>query len=480
MNSGSRPKHLAPIIRTRKARHHKLLWTDPKNPIGDKTMKVSAYSFAHSVYLKAIAQHSAKFRIWRLPSLTEFACFLIPKPITPRKFWRMCKLITIVLLVMLTLAEPTQAQNQTQVPGLYFFITDNFKGGEQTYSATSESYGNIRMEKGMNLLANILGDDPESLLLANHVLAPRINVNYVGGSSVEIQPFAATPTGSLRKSNLPIGQNLLRFLNDPLSGANFDLSLPFTDQHVALSDQSAALRSDQTSNQFHYAIDFDRSDGTTKSFNIVAPADGTIEGNRILTGGSSMAIRHRASNGKEFLTYYQHLLGYSNSLAVGNRVRRGQTIGRVEERDPDNNPVYTHLHFGIAVRGPAGTVNGQNVPEMWYEIDPFGVYDYRINRYNMTTYNYLPNNTLDKPVQGRVAPHVFKTNPPLGSLPTPWPPSQTNNSAQGERCPISCPQGSSCVKVQEQTEQINDPGFCELKPWACKPKIVDVWRCREQ
>jgi len=302
----------------------------------------------------------------------------------------------------------------SQASGPYLFVSDNVNGVDQFYSEGVESYGGIRFNKGLNLLATVLGDDPANQRQGNQQLVPTASFEIVGGN-VTIQPFAATVGGNARKFGLPYGARLKEFLYYPLGKAWFDLTLPFDDQNVALSDHSGAVRTPGGS-VFHFAIDFDYSSDTRHGFDIIAPADGIIEGNSIPGGGSSMAIKHTAANGRQFLTYYQHLVPASNKLAVGKPVKRGDKIGRVESRDADGNPAYTHLHFGVAVKGPARTINGVDVPEMWYEIDPFGVYDYRRNRDSDTAYNYLPNNTITRPVRGMLTRSVFRTNPIIGSL----------------------------------------------------------------
>jgi murein DD-endopeptidase MepM/ murein hydrolase activator NlpD len=316
---------------------------------------------------------------------------------------------SILAIVFLFLFFKVQGQD----PGPYYFVSDNINGAEQFFSESTESYGGIRMSKGLNVLANVLGDDPQSLLPAGGTLVPVRTFQFETGSG-SLQPFAFTVNGSNEIKNLPLGPHLQGFLNDPLGGASFDLTLPFVADNIGLSDHSGAVRAPGGS-IFHYAIDFDMNGHTFSGFDIIAPADGVIEG---YANGSSMTIRHRASNGKEFLTYYQHMdpASVCDRWENGAQIRRGEKIGRVESYDEEGNPSYTHLHFGVAVRGPAATINGVNIPEMWYEIDPFGVYDYRRNPEDAINYNYLPYNNMTVNVQGIVHAYVFRTNPPLGSL----------------------------------------------------------------
>ena len=103
---------------------------------------------------------------------------------------------------------------------------------------------------------------------------------------------------------------------------------------------------------WHAAVDFDVSGSTHEGFDVLAPADGFVLGN----GNSvTLCLKHTASNGEEFLTVYSHILPASKAhLQVGTAIRRGEAIGRVQEP----GGAYTHLHFGVAVRGPSRMVNG--------------------------------------------------------------------------------------------------------------------------
>jgi murein DD-endopeptidase MepM/ murein hydrolase activator NlpD len=232
-----------------------------------------------------------------------------------------------------------------------------------------------------------------------------------GSGTLQLQPFVYTRSGSAKKYNLRIGRNLSRFLSDPLDGAKFDLTLPFRNPRVALSDKSALLRIGGNASTWHTAVDLDITGNTKRGFEVLAPADGIVEGN---ANSTTMALKHRATNGQEFLTLWSHIDRASKShLHVGDRVTRGQVIGRIPDV-PSNE--YKHLHVAIAVKGPARVINGLSVPELWYLIDPFGVYDYRRNKGSATNYNYLPNNTLEKPVRGIRHAYVWRTNPPIGSL----------------------------------------------------------------
>lgn len=97
-------------------------------------------------------------------------------------------------------------------------------------------------------------------------------------------------------------------------------------------------------------------------------------------------------------------------------MKRGDLLGKLKAERTSSGGLYAHLHFAVAVKGPAAKINGQNIPELWYLIDPFGVQDYRRNLNSSTAYNYLPNNRMDRPVRGRKHVYVFTHDPPLLAL----------------------------------------------------------------
>lgn len=304
---------------------------------------------------------------------------------------------------------PAHAQyDPAPAPGPYYFVSDTLDTPDQFYWRGVQSFGGIKTIENLNLLAAVLGDTPPQVLGSSQHLVPVENFNF-GGGSVTLQPFAYTKGGSAHKYNLWLGPFMRAFLNDPLGGPKFDLTLPFSDGRVALSDRSAIIRSGLDAGVWHTAVDFDVTGGTSQGFDVVAPADGLVEGTTPTS--SSLAIRHTAFNGRSFLTIYQHLVPESKAhLTVGAPVVRGQILGHVQAAG------YTHLHFGVAVAGPSRTIGGVLVPAMWYLIDPFGVYDYRRDFENATSYNYVPKNTLAAPVQGVVHASVWRTDPPIGSL----------------------------------------------------------------
>lgn len=301
---------------------------------------------------------------------------------------------------------------QSQSKGPHYFITDPINPN-QFFWRRVQAFGGINVHTNYNLLAYLLGDKPKTTKRLTKLLTPQ-RYTYSGNAAVDVPVFVFVDHDGIKKGLLP-GDNLVKFLNNPIKGGKFGLTLPFTESNVALSDASALMRKQRirgsggTDRIWHVAIDFDYTRNTKKIFDVVAPADGRVVHP---AGATTMAIEHRASNGALFLTLYQHLDPSSIPSNLG-RVKRGQFLGRIEP----NAKGYAHLHFGVAVKGPAGVINGKRVPALWYVIDPFGVYDYRRNS-TSNAYNYLPNNRLNARVKGRRHAYVFKTDPPIGSLPS--------------------------------------------------------------
>ncbi len=88
----------------------------------------------------------------------------------------------------------------------------------------------------------------------------------------------------------------------------------------------------------HHAIDL----GAPKGTPILAVSDGTIERlGRDRRGG--IVIYLRDSSGR-FVYYYAHLSRYAPGLRVGDKVVRGQEIGKVGSTGRSSGP---HLHFAI-------------------------------------------------------------------------------------------------------------------------------------
>lgn len=98
------------------------------------------------------------------------------------------------------------------------------------------------------------------------------------------------------------------------------------------------------SSSFHKGTDFGRAGGTP----IYAAADGVV----VVAGwngayGNQVAIRHQES-GPRLSTSYSHMQNGTIAVSVGNRVRKGQLIGRVGTTGSSNG---NHLHYECLVDG---------------------------------------------------------------------------------------------------------------------------------
>ena len=95
----------------------------------------------------------------------------------------------------------------------------------------------------------------------------------------------------------------------------------------------------------HDAIDIMAPRGTP----VLAAASGTVE--KLFDsqrGGLTVYIRRP---GGQWIDYYAHLDGYAPGLAEGQKVARGQPIGRVGSTG-DASPEAPHLHYAINAMAP--------------------------------------------------------------------------------------------------------------------------------
>ncbi len=152
-------------------------------------------------------------------------------------------LVSIIFFTFLTWTEFAYSDT-----GDRYFLSEKTKNCKSSYWGGEDVYGgSIRVIENFHLLATVLGDTPFKTLKG---LVPKRWFSFNGTKSVALQPFVIqkllkiTKTGKkiFPKAAHPIGKNLESFLNDPLDGVPFDLTLPFVDPNVALSDQSALLR----------------------------------------------------------------------------------------------------------------------------------------------------------------------------------------------------------------------------------------------
>ncbi|MDQ3471040.1 MAG: M23 family metallopeptidase [Pseudomonadota bacterium] len=101
----------------------------------------------------------------------------------------------------------------------------------------------------------------------------------------------------------------------------------------------------------HDAIDIMAPAGTP----VVAAAPGTVEKLFFSQGGGGITAYVRSDDNR-WIYYYAHLQSYAPGLAEGQRVKRGQLIGRVGSTG-NANPAGPHLHFAI---------NRMQPGEKWY------------------------------------------------------------------------------------------------------------------
>lgn len=109
----------------------------------------------------------------------------------------------------------------------------------------------------------------------------------------------------------------------------------------------------------HDAIDIMAPAGTP----VLAAAPGTVEKLYFSEGGGGITAYIR-SDDKRWIYYYAHLQSYAPGLAEGQRIRRGQLIGRVGSTG-NANPDGPHLHFAI---------NRMEPGQRWWDGEPVNPY----------------------------------------------------------------------------------------------------------
>lgn len=109
----------------------------------------------------------------------------------------------------------------------------------------------------------------------------------------------------------------------------------------------------------HDAIDIMAPEGQP----IVSAADGTVEKLFDSAGGGGISVYVRSLD-RRWIYYYAHLQGYAPGLAEGQRVKRGQLLGRVGHTG-NASPEGPHLHFAI---------NRMQSGERWHQGTPINPY----------------------------------------------------------------------------------------------------------
>ncbi|GAA4758810.1 hypothetical protein GCM10023264_29100 [Sphingomonas daechungensis] len=109
----------------------------------------------------------------------------------------------------------------------------------------------------------------------------------------------------------------------------------------------------------HDAIDIMADEGKP----VIAATDGTVEKLFFSNGGGGNTIYVRSPD-QNWTYYYAHLQAYQPGLAEGQRVKRGQVLGRVGHTG-NASPDGPHLHFAINKMAPG---------EKWYQGTPINPY----------------------------------------------------------------------------------------------------------
>ena len=109
----------------------------------------------------------------------------------------------------------------------------------------------------------------------------------------------------------------------------------------------------------HDAIDIMADEGTP----VIAATDGTVEKLFFSDGGGGITAYIRSPD-QRWTYYYAHLQGYAPGLAEGQKVKRGQVIGRVGHSG-NADAAGPHLHFAI---------NQMRAGEKWYQGSPINPY----------------------------------------------------------------------------------------------------------
>ena len=95
-------------------------------------------------------------------------------------------------------------------------------------------------------------------------------------------------------------------------------------------------------------------------------------------------------------------------LRVGERVDRGQFLGMAG----DTGTSSVHLHFQVMVPGPNPFPGRFPEAELWYAVDPFGVYD------RVDANHYMFPWRADQRIRGIDTINGWRSSIPLRALPT--------------------------------------------------------------
>jgi len=278
------------------------------------------------------------------------------------------------------------------------------------YWRAVQTFAGIPIHINLNLLAQSLGDPLERIPRRGFDLVP--TQSYGGGTdftSVTVQPRVFT--NGLEFREMAIGPRLKRFLDYPVGDFNLmNLRPPFYDSTLGIGDTGGGWFAQRTGDRAWHG-GFDVVPGLTgPDFEVCASASGTVIG---VTNGdnSPVVLEHRIGRSR-FITVYQHLDLRAGNIRLGQRIGRGEPLGRTTQAIS-----FPHLHFMVAVSASIRLGPGAIILA-WFAIDPFGVYDYYKQRTSTTLYNYLPDrapNCWDASIRGACHPVQWERQP-LSSL----------------------------------------------------------------
>src|SRR3990170_5578919 len=146
-----------------------------------------------------------------------------------------------------------------------------------------------------------------------------------------------TPAGDVKQVETDAGQGAIA---EGLRVGPAGLALPVIgvkpNQLIDTFTQARACGS-----RVHDAIDIMAPEGAP----VVAATDGVVEKLFFSQGGGGISIYVRSPD-QRWSYYYAHLQGYAPGLKEGQRVRRGQLLGRVGHTG-NASPEGPHLHFAV-------------------------------------------------------------------------------------------------------------------------------------
>jgi len=292
--------------------------------------------------------------------------------------------------------------------GRYWRAAQTFRGWTQagaTYESIAASglpmSGRVRFQVNLNLLSQLIDGTPVNPMPGiarvaapiDYPLAHREDPAVAATDesvTIAVTPREFTgPTGLVLP--LPIGRGLAAFLDDPLGlGEPLGLGLPFMDPDATVSQ--AWIRDGDRNGAIHGGFDFSvrEAAGGRRPLIAACAAEEGVVVMLINNGGKQggVVLRHEPAPGVSYFTLYQHLRPGSVSLAVGQRVRRGERLGRIR-RWIDNGNERSHLHFNVLVRSPVAVPGLNAASRPLFAIDPFGVYDDHVPD-SGSDYAYVP------------------------------------------------------------------------------------------